>query len=232
MTLSPVVFLPGLLCDVALWRPVTDRLADIAAPLVADLTLDNSVKEMAARTLAAAPARFSLAGLSMGGYVAFEIMRQAPERVERLALMATSALADSPEQTANRRAGMAQIGEGKFIGVAGSLLPRLVHPDHVDDEIGRTVQAMAERVGAEAYLRQQEAILGRPDSRATLATITCPTVMIVGDDDILTPVEQGMIIHQGIAGSELYELPYCAHLPPLEQPEKVSGILRRWLTHS
>lgn len=229
MTLAPVVFLPGLLCDAALWRPVTEGLRDIAAPMVADLTLDDSIKAMAARTLAAAPEKFSLVGLSMGGYVAFEIMRQAPERVERLALMATSALADNPQATANRRAGMAQIGEGKFIGVAGGLLPKLIHPDRIDGDVGRTVQAMAERVGQDAYLRQQEAIIGRPDSRPTLYTVHVPMVMIVGEDDILTPVEQAEIIHQGIAGSKLYELDYCGHLPPLEQPEAVTAILREWL---
>ena len=227
--MTPTVFLPGLICDAALWRPVTEGLRDVVAPMVADLTLDDSVKAMAARTLAAAPERFNLVGLSMGGYVAFEIMRQAPERVERLALMATSALADSPEATANRRAGMKQIGEGKFIGVAGSLLPKLVHPDHVDGEIGRLVQDMSERVGGEAFMRQQEAIIGRPDSRATLATITCPMVMIVGEDDILTPVEQAQIIHQGIKGSNLFELDYCAHLPPLEQPDAVTAALIDWL---
>ena len=229
MSLAPTVFLPGLICDAELWRGVTEGLRAIAAPMVADLTLDDSVKAMAARTLAAAPERFNLVGLSMGGYVAFEIMRQAPERVERLALMATSALADSPETVANRRAGMAQIGEGKFLGVAGSLLPKLVHPDRVDGPVGNVVKAMAERVGGEAYLRQQEAIIGRPDSRATLATIGVPTVMLVGEDDVLTPVEQAQIIHQGIKGSTLHQIDHCGHLPPLEQPEVVIGHLRDWL---
>lgn len=228
--MTPTVFLPGLICDATLWRPVIDGLSDLVAPMVADLTLDDSVKAMAARTLAAAPERFNLVGLSMGGYVAFEIIRQAPERVERIALMATSALADTPEATANRRAGMKQIGEGRFIGVAGSLLPKLIHPDRVDGPIGATVQAMSERVGQAAYLRQQEAIIGRPDSRATLHTITCPTVMIVGEEDVLTPVEQAQIIHQGIKGSRLYELNECGHLPPLEQPEAVTAILKDWMT--
>lgn len=229
--MTPTVFLPGLLCDATLWRPVIDGLNDMVAPMVADLTLDNSVKAMAARTLAAAPERFNLVGLSMGGYVAFEIIRQAPERVERIALMATSALADSPEATANRRAGMKMIGEGKFIGVAGSLLPKLIHPDRVNGPVGTTVQEMAERVGQAAYLRQQEAIMNRPDSRATLHTITCPTVMIVGEDDVTTPVEQAQIIHQGIKGSRLYELNECGHLPPLEQPEAVIAILKDWMTN-
>lgn len=228
--MTPTVFLPGLLCDATLWRPVIDGLSDLVAPMVADLTLDDSMKAMAARTLEAAPERFNLVGLSMGGYVAFEIIRQAPERVERIALMATSALSDSPEASANRRAGMKQIGEGRFIGVAGGLLPKLVHPDHIDGPIGATVQAMSERVGQEAYLRQQEAIIGRSDSRATLHTITCPTVMIVGEEDVLTPVEQAQIIHQGIKGSRLYELNECGHLPPLEQPEAVTAILKDWMT--
>lgn len=229
MSLQPVVFLPGLICDAQLWRAQVDALADVAAPFVADLTLDSSVKAMAARTLAAAPPKFALVGLSMGGYVAFEIMRQAPERVEKLALFSTSALADSPEATANRRAAMAQIGEGKFKGVTGGLLPKLIHPSRIDGPVGDIVREMAERVGGDAFFRQQEAIIGRPDSRATLATIDVPTFMAVGEDDVLTPPEQAQIIHQGIAGSTYHKIDDCGHLPPLEQPEEASRLLREWL---
>ena len=185
--LTPVLFLPGLLCDATLWRAQIDDLADVAAPMVADLTLDGSVAAMAARTLAAAPPRFSLVALSMGGYVAFEIMRQAPERVTRLALLATSAAPDDAARAAERRGAMESLRIGKFMGVTARLLPQLVHPGHVEGPVGEAVIAMAQRVGRAAFLRQQQAILTRPDSRPTLAAIAVPTIVGVGDGDRLTP---------------------------------------------
>lgn len=227
--LTPVLFLPGLLCDATLWRAQIDDLADVAAPMVADLTLDDSVAAMAARTLAAAPPRFSLAALSMGGYVAFEIMRQAPERVTRLALIATSAAPDDAARAAERRAGMASLKIGRFVGVTARLLPQLIHPSRVEGETGETVRAMAERVGGDAFLRQQQAILTRPDSRPTLATIAVPTIVAVGDGDLLTPPAASQAIHAGIAGSTLHVFERCGHLPAMELPDETSALLRGWL---
>jgi hypothetical protein len=142
---------------------------------------------MAARVLAQAPARFALAGLSMGGYVAFEILRQAPERVSRLALLDTTAAPDSPERALQRRRSLAILKRGRFLGVTQQLLPTLVHPRHVHGPVGQAVQAMAQRVGPEAYRRQQTAILHRPDSRPLLPTLTQPTLVLGGADDALTP---------------------------------------------
>lgn len=227
--LEPTLFLPGLLCDAALWRPQIDALADRVAPFVADLTLDDSMEAMAARTLAAAPPRFSLVALSMGGYVAFEIMRQAPERVTRLALFSTSAAPDEPARAQMRLRGMESLNRGRFVGVTARLLPQLVHPDAVHGPIGDTVKAMAKRVGGDAFLRQQRAILHRPDSRPTLGTIRVPTLMVVGDDDVLTPPEEAVRIHEGIAGSRLTRFATCGHLPALEKPQESSALLREWL---
>lgn len=226
----PLVMLPGLLCDERLWSEQARALSDIADPLIADLTQDDSVTAMAARVLAAAPPRFALAALSMGGYVALEIMRQAPERVSRLALLATSAAPDSPERAATRRAAIESLKLGRFVGVTTRLLPQLVHASHVDGPVGQEVRDMAARVGGEAFLRQQTAILGRPDSRPTLATITVPTLVAVGDSDVLTPPAEAEDIHAGIAGSRLHLFQACGHLPPLEQPAAVSAQLRDWLT--
>lgn len=226
----PLVMLPGLLCDERLWSEQAQALSDIAAPLIADLTKDDSVAAMAARVLSEAPPRFALAALSMGGYVAFEIMRQAPERVTRLALLATSAAPDSPERAATRRMAIESLKLGRFLGVTTRLLPQLVHASQVDGPVGQEVRAMAARVGGEAFLRQQTAILGRPDSRPTLAAIDVPTLVAVGDSDVLTsPAESGEI-HAGIAGSQLHMFEACGHLPPLEQPAAVSALLRGWLT--
>lgn len=225
----PLLLLPGLLCDERLWHDQVRDLSDIAVPQIADLTQDDTVAAMAARTLAAAPARFALAGLSMGGYVAFEILRQQPERVLRLALLDTSASPDSPERAVQRRAELGSPSAGRFVGVTRQLLPTLVHARHVRDAVGDEVRAMAQRVGAAAYRRQQAAILGRPDSRPVLASIAVPTLVVVGENDVRTPPREAEAIHQGVTGSTLVPLPECGHLPPMESPEATTGLLRQWL---
>ncbi|SKC55989.1 alpha/beta fold hydrolase [Pseudoxanthomonas indica] len=225
----PLLLLPGLLCDARLWRDQASGLADIADSRIADLTQDDSVAAMAARALAAAPPRFALAALSMGGYVAFEILRQAPERVTRLALLATSARADPPKRAAVRRASLALAGSGRFAGVTRKLLPQLVHARHVDDAVGQEVMAMAERVGRDAFLRQQQAILDRPDSSDLLPTLQLPTLVGVGDDDRMTAPEESRYLQAHIPGARLHVFTACGHLPPLEQPEATTALLRDWL---
>ena len=165
----------------------------------------------------------------MGGYVAFEIIRRAPERVLRLALLDTSASIDSPERVEERKRGLDSLKLGRFLGVTERMLPQLVHPDHVTGAIADAVMAMAERVGEAAYVRQQYAILARPDSRPTLATIKVPTLIGVGDSDILTPPAEAREMHQGIAGSRLHVFERCGHLPTLERPDETTALLRDWL---
>lgn len=225
----PLVFLPGLLCDERLWLTQAKSLADIAASVTMDLTLDDSVEEMARRVLTAAPARFALAGLSMGGYVAFEILRQAADRVLRLALFDTSAAPDTPERTAERVASIKAAQFGRFEGVTPRLLSQLVHASKVQGVVGDTVRAMAQRVGREAFLRQQHAIMGRPDSRHDLAGLALPTLVGVGDSDVLTPPSIALDMHRRIAGSELHVFTECGHLPALETPHETAAVLRRWL---
>lgn len=225
-----LLLLPGLLCDARLWRDQVEGLADLADITVPDLTLDDSVGAMAARVLAQAPARFALGALSMGGYVAFEILRQAPQRVERLALLSTSARADPPKRAAVRRASLALAERGRFAGVTRKLLPQLVHASRVDTPVGEEVMAMAERVGRDAFLRQQRAILERPDSQPLLPTLSMPTVVGVGDDDRMTAPEESRILQTGIAGARLHVFTDCGHLPPMEKPRETNDLLRAWLT--
>lgn len=226
----PLVFLPGLLCDGMLWQPQILALGGQITPFVADLTQQDTIRGLASAALAKAPPRFALAGLSMGGYVAFEIMRQAPERVLKLCLVDTTARPDTAEQQERRRGLIMLSKSGKFKGITPRLLPQLVHPSRMQDTaLTGLVMAMAERVGREAFQRQQTAILNRPDSRPTLQAIACPTLVVGGRQDLLTPLEITREIAEGIPQASFAIVEHCGHLPPLEQPEKMTALLRRWL---
>jgi pimeloyl-ACP methyl ester carboxylesterase len=227
----PLVLLPGLLCDAALWAEQVSALSDIAKPWVADLTRDESLAGMARRVLAAAPARFTLAGLSMGGYLAQEIMRQSPQRVTRLALLDTSARADTPERAAQRRGFIELARKGKFKGIQPRMLPVYLHPDHLQDKaLTGAVLAMAERVGKDAYLRQQQAIMNRPDGREDLKRVAVPTLVLCGRQDLATPYELNAEIARLIPGATFVAIERCGHLSTMEKPAEVSSAMRHWLT--
>ena len=227
----PLILLPGLLLDSALWAHQREALADLADMTVGDLTQDDTMAGMARRILAAAPPSFALAGLSMGGYVSFEIMRQAPERVTRLALLDTSARPDTPEQTASRRSLMQMCEKGEFKGVTRRLLPQWIHPSRVDDKaVAEAVLSMTARVGRDTFLRQQAAIISRIDSRPGLSNIHCPTLVLCGHEDKATPVELHREIASDIPNARLVVVPECGHLSPLERPEAVNAAMRVWLT--
>lgn len=231
MTAKPVLILaPGLLCDGALWRHQREHLSDIAEVTVADFTGHETMAGMAASVLAMTPGSFALAGLSMGGYVAQEVMRQAPERVERLALLDTSARADTEEQ-ASRRRGLIELSrKGEFKGVTKTLLPFFLPEARLDDTaLVDEVTAMSQRVGRDAFIRQQTAIMGRPEGRGDLGRITAPTLVVCGREDTLTPLELSEEIADGIPGAALVAIEACGHLSPMERPEAVTALLRYWL---
>lgn len=230
MAKPALILLPGLLNDAALWRHQTETLTDIADVTVADLTGADSMAGLARHVLAQAPQRFSLAGLSMGGYVAQEIVRQAPERVERLALIDTSARADLPEQSQRRQELIALAQSGRLDEVSLQLLPNLLHPARVDDPDFRDcVLGMARRIGKDAFVRQQTAIMGRPDGRPDLARISCVSLVVVGRQDSLTPPKIAEEMLAGLARGKLVVIEDCGHLAPIEQPQAVSAVLRYWL---
>ena len=227
----PLLLLPGLLCDDELFAAQVAGLADVAELSVADLTAHDTMAALAADALARAPwPRFALGALSMGGYVAYEVLRQAPERVAALALMDTSARPDSAESTDNRRRLMA-LAERDFPAVVEALLPKLMTPAHVADaRLAAAVRGMAARIGPAAFARQERAIIARVDSRPDLARIACPAIVIAGADDALMPREIHAEQAEGIRGAELVIVPACGHLSSLEQPAPVNAALRRWLT--
>lgn len=229
MSKIQLLLLPGLLCDEWLWHAQVSALSDIADCVVADLTQDTTIEEMAARALSNAPNAFALVGLSMGGYVAFEIMRQASERVTRLALLDTNAIPDDPVRSAQRHAAIKSLRYGKFAGVTKRLLPQLLHESKIATAVGEGVRAMADRVGADTFVHQQTAIFSRTDSRPLLQHIAGPTLVAVGDSDVLTPPADSLLIHEGIPGSQFHVFKECGHLPPLELPDETSSVLRRWL---
>jgi pimeloyl-ACP methyl ester carboxylesterase len=226
----PIVFIPGLLCSARLYEHQIPRLWQIAPVMVADHRRDDAIAAIAARILADAPPRFALAGLSMGGYIAFVVAQQAPERVRKLALLDTSARPETPRQTERRLEQIALAESGRLADVAELLFPLFVHPDrHTDEALKRVVHAMAEETGPDAFVRQQRAIMTRPDIRPHLASIRCPTLVLVGDADALTPPPLSQEIAAGIAGSRLVVVPDCGHLSTLERPDAVNKALVEWI---
>ena len=228
-----MILLPGLLCDEALWAHQTRYLAEVADVTVADLTGRDSVSELAADVLATAPPRFAVAGLSMGGYVALEIVRQAPERVVKLALLDTNARADTDKQRRRRRGLMALADRGEFRGVTPRLLPMLIHPDRIGEEaLTSEVMAMAERVGRDAFLRQQKLIMDRPDSRLWLSSIQLPTLVLCGRQDAISTLEMHVEMAGAIPGARLAIVEECGHLASLERPHATTALMRDWLVYS
>jgi pimeloyl-ACP methyl ester carboxylesterase len=226
----PTLLVPGLTSSPRLYEPQIPALWQFGPVMVADQRRDDSIAAMARRILEQAPARFSLVGLSMGGYIAFELLRQAPARVARLALLDTSARPDAPVQSARRQELMELARTGRFGEIADLSYPLLVHPDRLDDQpLRELVRSMALETGAEAYIRQQTAIIHRCDSRPHLAAIACPTLVLVGDADQLTPPALAQEIAAGIAGAQLTVVPGSGHLSTLEQPQRVTAALVEWL---
>jgi pimeloyl-ACP methyl ester carboxylesterase len=226
----PLVLVPGLLCTGDLFAAQVEALSASRACMIADHTTADTLPAIAAGILANAPPRFALAGLSMGGYIAFEMLRQAPERITKLALLDSNARADRPDQVKTRHVLM---GAARSVGVRsvqGMLLKFLIHPDRLADRgLTARVLLMADGIGVAAFIRQQLAILGRPDNRPFLSHIKCPTVIVVGAEDALTPVKVAEEMHAGIAGSTLHVIPACGHLATMEAPAAVTTILRQWL---
>lgn len=224
------MLVPGLLCSAEVFAPQVAALWPYGPVTVASTLEGATMEEMAAAILAGAPPRFALAGISMGGYLCFEILRRAPERVVKLALIDTTARPDTPEQTANRRALVAQARAGDFEGVAMRSLTALLHPARQDDGVLRATNArMARAVGVEGFARQQEAILGRPDSRPSLAAIKAPTLIVVGEQDAVTPPDRAEEMAREIAGSRVVVAAECGHLSTLEQPQAVNQALIEWI---
>jgi pimeloyl-ACP methyl ester carboxylesterase len=214
-----------------MWAQQVADLADVARVSVGDLTQGDTIAAIAASVLDHAPAgKFALAGLSMGGYVALEIMRVAPERILGLALFDTNARVDTSASVESRRAAMAR-AETDLHGVLGDMLPKLVAPAQVDDmAITALILTMGEDAGVEVFKRQQNAIIGRIDSRPSLEQIRCPTLVLCGREDTITPVFMHEEMASAIPDARLEIIEGCGHISTLGRPDVVSAALRQWLS--
>ena len=226
----PILLVPGLVSSPRIFAPVIPALWRFGPVTVANHIRDDNMGAIARRILAEAPPRFALAGHSMGGYIAFEIMRQAPERVAKLALINTQARPDTPEASTRRRGMIERARGGDYRGVLDELFPGFVHPSRqADASLRQLVYDMGADVGADAFIRQQTAVMSRPDSRPTLAWIRCPTLVLTGDEDNTIPNALSSEMANGIPGAKLVILPNCGHLPQPEQPEACADALADWL---
>jgi pimeloyl-ACP methyl ester carboxylesterase len=229
MATQTLVLVPGLGSDAAVWRRTIAALGAEYRCLVGDTLSDDTLQGMARRILAEAPPSFALAGVSMGGMVALELMKIAPERVTQLALVDTNARPDTFRQKIYRRLANAAVGATKdFERLAQRNLGSLVHPSTTKDVRAELAQ-MSARVGATTYVRQNRAVTARGDLRKVLPNVVIPTAVIVGREDQLTPVALSQEIHALTPGSMLHVIADCGHLPPIEKPEIMAALLKEFL---
>lgn len=229
-----VLMLPGLLCDETVWLPQRAALPGHRC-VVPDYGLLDSISGMAQRVLAEAPAeRFSLVGHSMGGRVALEIMRMAPERVERLALLDTGmdAIAPGAAGDSERAGRMALLAKARSegMGAMGRQWARgMVHPEVLDQPLFEQIIAMIERKTPAIFEAQIHALLGRPDARAVLQGVTCDTLLLCGRQDLWSPLARHEQMLALRPASRLVVIEDCGHMSTMEQPQAVSAALRSWL---
>lgn len=225
-----LLLIPSQLCTAEVWRHQINDLSENVNISVADHTQARSMAGIADHILKTAPDTFALAAHGMGGFVAFEMWRQAPQRIRRMALFDTLATADTPAQITRRQGYADLVRTGKFDQVVEERIPILLHPERQDNEsLLKIARGMATQTGAAAFLRQQDAIISRPDSRPTLTTITCSTLVVIGQQDAITTLEDAEMIASNIPNARLDVIEECGHLSPLEQPETVTQLLRGWL---
>ena len=228
--MTPIVLIPGLLCSAEIFAPQVPALWPYGPVTIASTLCGDSMAEMAAAILADAPPRFILGGISMGGMLGFEIMRQAPERVEKLALISTYASPDTPDQLPMRE-GMLAAARANFAGLLTQSSKMSLHPSQQDNvSLTDIIIRMGLTVGLPAFERQMRAMMERADSRPGLNAINVPTLIIIGDADPLSPVERSELMNKSIPNSRLVVIPECGHASTLEKPEAVSNALTSWLS--
>ena len=230
-TKQSLIMVPGLVCDDTVWAHQCTGLADVAECFVSEISRPITMQAMAAEVLAAAPDKFAIAGFSMGGYVALEVIRQAPLRVTRLALIDSGARADSLEQIVKRKTAIADCEAGRYTTVIENMLSVLLHPTRLTEPLADQVRAMAARVGSECFVRRLLALMSRTDARDLLRAAKIPVRIICGREDLLTPLTRSQEIAEYTPGARLSIVEDCGHMPLLERPHAATALLRDWMIY-
>lgn len=227
---TSLLLLPGLMCDADVWRHQTANLADMAQIIIPDFRGFDSLTAMAESVLEQAPERFAVAGHSMGGRVALEVVRLAGERLTKLALLETGADPLAPGELEKRQAMIELARTGGMDAVADAWLPPMVHPHHRHDTaLLNAITVMIKRTSSDEFIKQIRALINRPDATVCLPGIRCPTLLIAGRHDNLYPVQQHEFMLTEIAYASLVIIEGAGHMAPMEQPEAVTNAMREWL---
>lgn len=229
--MSPLLLLPGLSSTPEIWDEVRAGLPiGVTCHALENAALED-IGAIADEILAKAPPRFALAGFSFGGYVSLAIAAKAMDRIDRIALIATGANADSPEAAASRRR-LIEIAQSDYASIDGRMTKFLLHPDRVEDEAIHAKRArMSREYGSARFIAQQRAAMARPDRNAVLASIRVPALVAVGREDRVTPLAQHEEMARRIPAAELVVFERCGHLAPLEAPAKLARAITQWMTH-
>ena len=227
---EPLVFLPGMMCDARLFGPQIAALSPDCSVMVSPVTRGERIEEIASGLLDELPQRFALAGLSMGGIVAMEILRRAPDRITRLALMDTNPLAETPQVAAAREPQIVKVRAGRMLDVMREeMKPHYLAPGPYRNEIMDLVMDMADALGPEVFIRQSRALQRRRDQPGTLRKCKVPTLILCGAHDALCPVKRHTFMAELIHGAELKVLDHAGHLPTLEMPDETTQAMRDWM---
>ncbi|MEJ8562762.1 alpha/beta fold hydrolase [Yoonia sp. GPGPB17] len=227
---EPLLLLPGMMCDARLYSPQIEAFSYERTILTAPLNEHDSVEALARDILDTAPQQFALAGLSMGGIVAMEVFRQAPDRVTRLALLDTNPKAEAAAIAERREPQMQKVRDGHLRAVMrDEMKPHYLTDGPHTGRILDLCMAMAETLGPDAFINQSRALQSRPDQQKTLKKVTVPTLILCGEDDALCPIHRHELMHDLIPGSTLTIIKSAGHLPTLEQPQATNEALAQWL---
>jgi pimeloyl-ACP methyl ester carboxylesterase len=227
---EPLVLLPGMMCDARLFGPQIADLSSDTAVMVAPITKGERIEEIASNLLDLLPKRFALAGLSMGGIVAMELLRRAPDRITRIALMDTNPLAETPGVAADREPQIVKARTGRMLDVMrDEMKPNYLAPGPQRDDVLALVMDMAETLGPEIFIRQSRALQRRRDQQAVLRKCAVPTLVLCGAHDQLCPLKRHTFMAELIPYAELVVLQDSGHLPTLEQPAETTAALRKWM---
>ena len=227
---EPLVFLPGMMCDARLFGPQIAELSADTAVTVAPITMGDRMEETASALLDQLPKRFALAGLSMGGMVAMEILRRAPDRVTRLALIATNPLAETPVVAANREEDIVKVRADRLEEVMRAKFPvETFAPGPYRPQIIEMVLDMADTLGRDVFIRQSRALQRRKDQQATLSKCRVPVLVLCGAHDLICPVKRHEAMAELAPHAELQVLPDAGHFVTLEQPGEATAALRAWM---